>query len=137
MNLLRKNITGVSISFCFAFIVIACSSDDSVKQATTTDLLTSGKWYLESIFQKTLTPCEKKGYFEFNGDGSFFLSNYSTDNEVCEVQELLTGSYTLTNDETILVVTPDETYELFIVAIYEEEMIIISDEIYTLDKVEG
>lgn len=127
------------VTILFTFLLNSCSSDDSdnSEPQTTLELLTSGKWYFESQFQDTLTPCEKIGYMEFKNDGTFVVNNYWQESEGCQLVNTIMGSYTLMDDETLNIVTENDTFEIYILTISEDEMAIIVDEIYTLDKIEG
>ena len=123
-----------------AMLALNCSSDDdNSSQATVAELLASGRWYQESRTPGSYTDCEKRSYIQFNSNGSFMLESFEDDGDDCVSLDVMTATYTLTNDVSILITFDGGVLSAEIVSISEDLLTVTSSENETLvfDKTEG
>jgi hypothetical protein len=118
-----------------------CSSDDdsTSNPATVQALLTSGKWYQESKTPGSYTDCEKLSYVQFLSDGTFNLESFEDDEGDCSSIVLITATYTLANNMTIIIDFEGDLISVEIVSISENLLTLTSSENETLvfDKTAG
>ena len=121
--------------------ILGCSSDDDGNnQQSTEDLLTSGKWYFESITPGSYTDCEKKGYIQFMSNGTAIINSFEDFDGPCESLGAITVSYTLTNNVNLTLTFAGETQNAVIEAISSNSLRVSNPddgEIIEFDKTEG
>lgn len=122
-------------------VFAACSKDDDVPQPTVTDLLTSGKWYIESVSGATINnpACEKKTYYLFLQNGDLLVESFSIDNENNCVSEIVSATWELLQENTLKITSVNNNVELAeIVSITQTELILKSGNITIIyDKIPG
>ncbi|WP_298894222.1 lipocalin family protein [uncultured Psychroserpens sp.] len=119
-----------------------CSNDDdnngNGNQPTNRELLTSGKWYNESVTPGSYNDCEKMGYIQFSDNGTFTLESFDLNAGNCESFGINTGAFTLSNNINISVSFEGEIITAVIVTITENSLTITTDEeTIVFDKTEG
>ncbi|MEO9513107.1 MAG: lipocalin family protein [Flavobacteriaceae bacterium] len=123
------------------FLSFACSDnnddDDLTEMQKTENLLTSGKWYLESKTPNDFSACEKNGSLQFNDDGSIVQEDFEENSGICEA-DTVTATYTL-NGSTLVITFGSETVSATINSISESELSLTdsSGDIILLDKTQG
>lgn len=120
----------------------ACSKDDdAAPQPTVTDLLTSGKWYIENYIGTTLTnpECEKKSYYLFLQNGDVLVEYFSLNNENNCASQSVSGSWELLQENILKLTNADNNVEFGeIVSITQTELIIKSGDVSIIcDKIPG
>lgn len=125
-------------------LLSACKSDDDSVQGLPSEievltLLTSGKWYQESIQSGSFTSCEKNTNIEFTLNGTVFVESFDDENGPCESDGPESGVYTLTNNREITITSDNILLSLVIDLITAELLVITTDEgeTITLDRVQG
>lgn len=139
MKLLKK-LGIISLTVLFS----ACSSDDDNSGGMQGDIdvlsvLTSGKWYQETITPGSFTDCEKNTSIEFATNGIVTIDTYDDQMGPCESLGAEAGSYTLTNNRDLLITSDVIVISVVIDSITEELLTITTTdgEILTFDKVQG
>lgn len=123
--------------------LISCSSDDS-RQPTVAELLTSGRWYFESMTAVTLNNCEKNTSIQFYENGNIYTETYSLNgaNE-CVLSQVNSGTYELLSDTQLSTTNGSETNSSLVIVQISETQLILRDEsgsthnTITLDKTQG
>ena len=122
-------------------LMFSCSSDDdnSQQQQSTQELLTSGKWYQESRSPGSYTDCEKMSYIQFMTNNNFLLESFENNGDDCVSLGLMTATYTLSENTTIIISFEGEMFSVEIIAISIQELTLLTSENETLvfDKTEG
>lgn len=137
---IMKTIKTISI-LGLLFLSFACSDnndDDNLSETQKTEnLLTSGKWYLESKTPNDFSACEKNGSLQFNDDGSIVQEDFEENSGICEA-DTVTAIYTL-NGSTLVITFGSETVSATINSISESELSLTdsSGDIILLDRTQG
>ncbi|KQC30096.1 lipocalin family protein [Flagellimonas eckloniae] len=136
-----KTIKTISI-LGLLFLSFACSDnnddDDLSEMQKTENLLTSGKWYLESKTPDDFSACEKNGSLQFNDDGSIVQENFEENSGTCELEETITATYTLSG-LSLEITFGSEIVSATINSITASELSLTdsSGDIIILDKTQG
>ena len=131
------------LSILFIILTLfGCSSDDDNgsmnNNPTTIELLTSGRWYNESVSPGSYDNCEKMGYIQFSENGDFTIESFELDAGNCESLGINTANFTLTNNTNITISFEGDTITAVIVSITENSLTITTDEeTIVFDKTEG
>lgn len=124
------------------FLSFACSDnndDDNLSETEKTEnLLTSGKWYLESKTPNDFSACEKNGSLQFNDDGSIVQENFEENSGTCEVADTTTATYTLSGS-SLVITFGSEMILATINSISESELSLTdsSGDVIILDRTQG
>ena len=123
-------------------LVYGCSNSDddssSSMQATTAELLTSGKWYFQSKTPGTYSSCEKRGYINFMSNGNLIIESFEESSGTCESLGQETATYTVTNDRNLTIVIGSDSQSAVIESISEDKLTLeTDDETVVFDKTEG
>lgn len=100
-----KTIKLLSIAFLFMLILNCSKSDDgeSSQQPTARELITSGKWYLESATPLgAMDNCDKQTWYEFFDNDNLVAEGFSIDAEDnCVTSWTDSGTWFLIDDQTL------------------------------------
>lgn len=125
-------------------LISACSSDDDGNGGMqggidVSALLTSGKWYQESITPGSFTDCEKNTSVEFTENGDVFIESFDDNTGACESLGIESGTFTLTNDRDVVITSNVIIINIVIDAITAELLIVRTSDgdTITFDKVQG
>ena len=127
---------------CLILLAYSCNKSDddsqSAMQATTEELLTSGKWYFESKTPGSYTSCEKSGYIHFLANGSITLESFDESSGTCESLGVVMATYTVTNNVNLTIEFGSDVQTAVIDSISEEALTLeIENETLNFDKTEG
>lgn len=124
--------------------LFSCSSDDDSHQPTVAELLTSGKWYFESMTIAPLNNCGKNTFIQFFENGNAYTETYSLDGAgECVLSQVNSGTYELISDTQLSTTTAGETNSSLVIVQISETQLILRDEsgsthnTITLDKTQG
>ena len=139
-----KTRTKTIVLLLLAVTLHSCSKDkdDSpTPEPTVTELLTSGKWYLEaySTDEGNIPPrtdCQKHSYLQFFPNGNRMSENFHSDDEDnCVTANIVTGTWELIDDTQINYSQDGVETFIEIVLITETQLILsqsMADLVYTL-----
>lgn len=123
------------------FLSFACSDnndDDLSETQKTENLLTSGKWYLESKTPNDFSACEKNGSLQFKDDGSVVQEEFSENTGTCELDNSVMATYTLSGS-SLEITFGSEIISATINSVTASELSLTdsSGDIIILDKIQG
>lgn len=125
-----------------ALSIFNCSSDDDSNgngdQPTNRELLTSGKWYNESVTPGSYTACEKMGYVQFSDSGTLTIESFEINAGNCESLGINSATFTLTNNSIINISFEGDMITAEIMSISQNSLTISTvEETIVFDKTEG
>ena len=141
MNNLVKQYVICSVLCLFTALTGCDNGDDSgsLSQYDAQELLTSGRWYLESIENhEELNSCRKQTYYEFLNEGTLIVKAYLNAGNECALITNKIASYTLLDNNSIEVTGALELM-ITVMSISEQELTfqIEGAQAQTFDKTEG
>ena len=110
-------------------LTFSCSSDDDSSSGdtpTTAELLTSGRWYLESKTPGGFTDCEKNSSFKFNTNNTVDVDFYDDDAGPCQPEGIINTAYSL-NGNTLNITFGSESSVVTINSISETTLNVTDD----------
>ncbi|MDC6363628.1 MULTISPECIES: lipocalin family protein [Flavobacteriaceae] len=141
MNILVKQYV-ICLALCLFMALTGCGNDDDpgpLPQFEVQELLTSGRWYLESIeSHEELNSCRKQTYYEFIDEGTLIVKAYLNSGDECALITNKIASYTLLDNNSIEVTGALELM-ITVLSISEQELTfqIEGAQAQTFDKTEG
>ncbi len=83
---------------CLILFAFSCNSDDDSSSEiapSTLELLTNGKWYLESKTPGGFSDCEKNSSFKFNANHTVDVENFDDSSGPCDTLGTVNSTYSL------------------------------------------
>jgi len=125
--------------------LFSCSDDDgNTAQPTVAELLTSGRWYFQTVSSSELNACEKTTFIEFFDNGNAYSETYSLNTEgACTMISSSSGTYELLSDTQLSITNNGETNDDLVIVQISETQLILRDEsgsmpvTISLDKTRG
>lgn len=139
-----KTIKSIFTLLAFSTL-LSCSKDDNdSRQPTVAELLTSGRWYFESMTSVTLDNCGKNTSIQFFDNGNVYTETYSLNGaSECVLSQVNSGTYELLSDTQLSTTNGSETNSSLVIVQISETQLIIRDEsgsthnTITFDKTQG
>ncbi len=105
--------------------IFSCNNDDDKSEPSTMELLTSGRWYLQSSTILTVTACDREKYFDFSNDGSLILLVTEMVDGTCTNHPLQNFTFELTTENNIIINQADgESTMLEIASITQNSLVL-------------